>query len=541
MSKSLNSLFLSAWLVLGFGLQADSLAAEPQAFSQAELDQMLAPVALYPDTVLSQLLIASTYPLEVVQAARWSRAHPGLSGAEALDRAALMDWDPSVQALAAFPDLLDRMDRDLDWTQRLGDAFLLQEEQVLDTVQYLRREAYAQGSLHSNERVRVVRETRYIYIEPARTQVVYLPYYDPHVVYGSWRWSAYPPVYWHAPRGFSLNLGFYWGSGYHITPAFYFSSFHWPRRQVVVVHHDRRDRHYGRDYRGFSSGRDIVRHEDARRWRHEPRHRRGVSYRRGVDRSRFASPARLVATSRATLGPAAPRDGHRDSDAVKRAERSLRSRDARGNDDRRQALQRSRQREKDLTENRRPAVNSGRASRFSRTDSEKTRTAAVGAPPSSLARSVTQSRVAARNRGRSPERSRARSGEIARERPAELRSAARARRPDARSSRLRESERANRAAVRPRPSQDRAAAVRLSGGSAARQARATRPTPAAKRAQAPRSQRPARTQRPPAASVARRAETPRQRRTERSASPRRSTESRARGPGHGERRNRGPR
>ncbi|MDT8321966.1 MAG: DUF3300 domain-containing protein [Xanthomonadales bacterium] len=416
MSKALNSLFLSAWLLLGFGLQADSLAAESQGFSQAELDQMLAPVALYPDTVLSQLLIAATYPLEVVQAARWSRAHPGLSGAQALERAAVMDWDPSVQALAAFPDLLDRMDRDLEWTQRLGDAFLLQEEQVLGTVQYLRQQAYAEGNLHTNERVQVVRETQYIYIEPARTQVVYLPYYDPYVVYGAWRWSAYPPVYWHAPAGFSLNLGFYWGSGYRITPAFYFSSFHWPRRQVVVVHHDRRDRHYGRSYRGFSSGRDIVRHEDARRWRHEPRHRRGVSYRRGVDSSRFASAGRPVETSRGTLRTAVSRDNHRDgAAALKRVERSLRSRDARGGDDRRQALQRSRQREKDLAANRRPAVTAGPASRSSRAVSDKARApSAVGSAPS-LARSAAQSRVAAQNRARSPERSRARRAQTPRQ------------------------------------------------------------------------------------------------------------------------------
>ena len=198
------------------------------------------------------------------------------------------NWDPSVKALVAFPDLLRRMDEDLDWTQDLGDAFLVQEEDVIASIQYLRSEAYSQGHLRSNERVKVVREKEYIYIEPARTRLVYVPYYDPRVVYSNWRWSSYPPRYWHRPSGYNVGIGFYWGRPYTIRPNFYFSSFHWAQRRVVVVNHHH---HYYRDH-GFRSGRDVARFRDARHWRHDPVHRRGVSYRGRVEKTRFVDNSR---------------------------------------------------------------------------------------------------------------------------------------------------------------------------------------------------------------------------------------------------------
>lgn len=279
---------LGALFALGLAFSAGQAASEePAGFSQPELDQMLAPIALYPDTVLSHVLIAATYPLEVVQAARWSRANPGLAGEYAVEAVEHMPWDPSVMALVAFPELLARMDADLVWTQRLGDAFLVQEYQVLDTIQYLRDEAYAAGHLRSNEYVRVVREPTYIYIEPAVTRVVYVPYYDPRVVYGSWRYSSYPPVFWDRPHGYRSGFSFYWSSGYHVQPAFFFSSFHWSSRRVVVHDHYR----YGHRDRGkyayaghkFSSGRDVAHYKNSRPWKHNPEHRRGVAYRRGID------------------------------------------------------------------------------------------------------------------------------------------------------------------------------------------------------------------------------------------------------------------
>src|SRR6056297_4245370 len=289
------AIVLAGILLLAWGAVAERASAEAQAgFAQAELDQMLAPIALYPDTVLSHVLIAATYPLEVVQAARWSRANPGLEGEYAVAAVEHYPWDPSVMALVAFPELLARMDADLDWTQRLGDAFLIQEYQVLDTVQYLRDEAYASGHLRSNEYVRVVRETEYIYIEPSVTRVVYVPWYDPHTVYRNWRWSAYPPVYWHQPSGYRSGFSFHWGNGHHLQYGFFFSAVHWPSHRLVIHDHygyyPRHDKHYGKRYGKhgyggprFASGRELARFDGARHWKHDRKHRRGVAYRHGID------------------------------------------------------------------------------------------------------------------------------------------------------------------------------------------------------------------------------------------------------------------
>ncbi|MFP4208981.1 MAG: DUF3300 domain-containing protein [Wenzhouxiangella sp.] len=281
---------LSALLIVTLSPAAEARNMdEYRVFSQPELDQLLAPVALYPDTVLSHLLIAATYPLEVVQAARWSRKHPDLRGEIAVEAVIDYPWDPSVMALVAFPELLDRMDADLDWTQRLGDAFLIQEEAVLESIQHLRAQAHRAGHLASNEQVRVVREREVIYIEPARRQLIYLPYYQPAVVYGHWRWADYPPVAWYHPRRPRYSVALYWSPGYRVAPTFFFSAFHWAQRQVVVVqhhHHYYRPSHYPRPrtvvHQHVFSGRALARHDTAQRWTHAPAHRRGVAYRAAV-------------------------------------------------------------------------------------------------------------------------------------------------------------------------------------------------------------------------------------------------------------------
>jgi hypothetical protein len=272
--KTLNILFLSLLLALPFGNATAEDA--PVNYTRAEIDQMLAPIALYPDTVLSHILIAATYPLEVVQAERWVKANPGLEGEAAVNAVENRNWDPSVKALVAFPSVLERMVEDLDWTQRLGEAFMAQEGDVVEAVQGLRARAYAAGNLETNDQVRVVREREIIYVEPAKPNVIFVPYYDTRMVYGPWWWSAYPPVYWYHPPGFYAGLTYYWGPGYRISPSyFYFSSFHWSRRQVVVVNN-----YYYRDRprSHFRSGRDVARYDGSRRWAHNPRHRRGVSY-----------------------------------------------------------------------------------------------------------------------------------------------------------------------------------------------------------------------------------------------------------------------
>jgi hypothetical protein len=248
-------------------------AQERKAFGQAELDQILAPVALYPDALLSQVLMASTYPLEVVEAARWSRAHPGIQGDEAVRAVADKDWDPSVKSLLAFPNLITRLDEKLDWTRRLGDAFLAQEAQVMDTVQQLRQRAQAAGKLQSDERQRVDNDGSNIVIEQANPRVVYVPYYDPYVVYGSWWWPAYPPVVWGPWPGYAVGYpGYWWGMGVGISAGFFFGGVSWHNHHVAVVYphayyaRPAYLRPYGPPPRQIQAG----------KWQHDTAHRRGV-------------------------------------------------------------------------------------------------------------------------------------------------------------------------------------------------------------------------------------------------------------------------
>lgn len=259
-----------------------STAATQASFSEAQLDSLLAPIALYPDTVLSHVLIASTYPLEVVEADRWAGSNTRLKGEDAVNAVDNRDWDPSVKALVAFPDILQRMSDDLDWTQQLGDAFLASEERVMDSIQKLRNRAYASGNLDKVEHVRVVREDKVIVIEPSVERVVYVPAYDTRVVYGNWWWADYPPVYWNYPSSYVFVSGFYWGPRVYLGPRFYSSGCHWSQRRVVVVDHYHNHRFY--------DNRSVVRYANAKQWHHNPVHRRGVAYYDNHTRERFNSP-----------------------------------------------------------------------------------------------------------------------------------------------------------------------------------------------------------------------------------------------------------
>jgi len=258
-SKSMNTLIKwSAGLLLSLPLAAGAVSRPATPFTDAELDQMLAPIALYPDAVLSHVLIAATVPDDVEAAAEWSRRHPDLSGQAAVNAVESRDWDPSVKALVAFPDVLERMDDDPEWTEDLGEAFLDQEADVMDRVQYLRDRADAEGTLESVEHVRVVREREYIYLEPAVASVVYVPYYDPWFVYGSWWWPYYPPHHWSFWAGYPVHhyhggAVFYWGTGFRLGPSYYYSRFNWRDRHVVVT---RPHRNY-QPTPGYSGGSDV--------------------------------------------------------------------------------------------------------------------------------------------------------------------------------------------------------------------------------------------------------------------------------------------
>jgi hypothetical protein len=193
---------------------APAAAAAPGAktFSQQELDQLLAPIALYPDALLAQVLMASTYPLEVVEADRWVKANPKLKEKALEDALQKQRWDPSVKSLAVFPQVLTMMSEKLDWTQKLGDAFLAQQKDVLATAQTLRNKAVKQGTLKDSKEQKVTTETTgtttVVKIEPTNPEVVYVPTYNPTVVYGSWPYPAYPPYYYYPP-GYTAGAAFF--------------------------------------------------------------------------------------------------------------------------------------------------------------------------------------------------------------------------------------------------------------------------------------------------------------------------------------------
>lgn len=214
---------LFAWC-LALMLMAPLQPARAQTtLSQAQLDQLTAPVALYPDALLSQVLMAATYPADVAAAAQWSKANPSLSGDAATKAAAGQNWDPSVQSLAAFPSVLDMMGRQPQRVQSIGDAFLAQPNDVMDSVQRLRLQAQKAGTLKTTEQQKVVTQssggTTVVRIEPANPQVVYVPAYNPTTVYGTWPYPAYPPAYYPPPPGSAFATALVSGIGFGLGVA----------------------------------------------------------------------------------------------------------------------------------------------------------------------------------------------------------------------------------------------------------------------------------------------------------------------------------
>ena len=221
---------LWAWLVIAMLAASPGARAQAEAtpFKPEELEALVAPIALYPDSVLSQALMASTYPLEIVQAARWLKANPTLKGEAAVKAVANQSWDVSVKSLVAFPQVLEPMNDQLDWTKKLGDAVLAQQKDVLAAVQRLRGKAQDSGNLKTTEQQTVVveqAETKIVRIEPTNPQVIYVPAYEPAVVYGGWGYPAYPPYYWppypaYYP-GYAFGAGLAWGLGFAAAGAIF--------------------------------------------------------------------------------------------------------------------------------------------------------------------------------------------------------------------------------------------------------------------------------------------------------------------------------
>lgn len=294
---------------------ASAQETSEKTFSTEQLDQMLAPVALYPDEVLANVLMAATYPLDVVQAARWRKepANKKLKD-DALTKALeSKSWDPSIKALTLFPEVLDLMSDQLEWTQSLGDAFLAQEDDVFARVQYLRQKADAAGNLKSNKQQTVKKETnpetkvQYIVIEPAVPEYVYIPVYQPTVVYGSWWYPSYPPYYWNWYPGASFVNGLFWGAGFAIANEIWgWNSFDWYRGNIDI--------NINR-YNNINVNRPAINNNV---WQHNPTHRGPVPYRDKGTRDKFAKDTNLRDKSKDFSGyDKSKLDKTRDVDRVK--------------------------------------------------------------------------------------------------------------------------------------------------------------------------------------------------------------------------------
>jgi uncharacterized membrane protein YgcG len=264
-------------LVGALVLALPACAQDTKTYTQAQLDQLVGPIALYPDALMAQVLMACTYPLEVVEADRWIKANPSLKGKALDDALAQKTWDPSVISLCQTPQLLDRMSQNLDWTQDLGNAFLAQQADVMATAQRLRNEAYKAGNLKTTEQQTVVVEKETIVIQPASPQVVYVPAYNPAVVYGPY-WAYPAPMYpaWYAPwPGSAFVRGMAWGAGFAIGASM-FGGCNWGGGNVYV---NNTVINNNRVYNNTNiNNRNTNINNKNQNWNHNPEHRGNVNY-----------------------------------------------------------------------------------------------------------------------------------------------------------------------------------------------------------------------------------------------------------------------
>ena len=342
-------------------------AVVKSAFSTAQIDQWVAPVALYPDSLLSQVLMASTYPANVAQAVQWSHDNPLKQGDAAIQAVSDQPWDASVKSLVAFPQLMALMGENPQWVQNLGDAFLAQPQDVMDSVQRLRQLAQQTGSLKSSTEQKVITTTKkavpvkqtvtapvipsntvstaspvitepattVISIEPANPDVVYIPNYNPTVVYGNWANTAYPPVYLPPPAGEPFVDSFVRGFGYSMgvaTTYALFSSIDWDDDDHDNHHHDDDDYHHhdgghrdGNDWQHNGDNINIDVNNFNRitgehltdknmAWRHNPNYRNGVPY-HDQDMAKRFHQTDVNGGMSATQLPAPTRDSQRQAAA----------------------------------------------------------------------------------------------------------------------------------------------------------------------------------------------------------------------------------
>jgi Protein of unknown function (DUF3300) len=255
--------------------QQQSSTDQSQLLSAGQLDALVAPVALYPDELLSEVLMASTYPLEVIEADRWAQANKKLTGDALTTAVGQQSWDDSVKSLVATPSVLDMMSSKLDWTQALGNAVLAQQPDVMDAIQRLRAQAQANNKLASNQQQTVATQSQdgkqVIVIAPTQPDTVYVPYYDPSVVYGPWQYPAYPPYYWPPPAYIGAGIigaGIAFGAGYALgrwaSGGYWGGGVNWGGNNITINN----NRNINNINRGNGGG----------NWAHNPAHRQGVRY-----------------------------------------------------------------------------------------------------------------------------------------------------------------------------------------------------------------------------------------------------------------------
>jgi hypothetical protein len=310
MLRRVCAIATSGALVLsGFPALAQQPPAEPppaQPLGQAQLEELLAPIALYPDALVAQILTASTYPLEVVEAERWVSANPNVQGDPLQDAMQQQSWDASVKGLTAVPQVLAMMNDKLDWTQQVGEAFLAQPNDVTNAIQQLRAKAAANGNLKSSQQLKVTRVAAppppplpgpppgadlamlppppppdYYEIEPADPGMYYVPIYDPTLVYGPWAWPAYTPFYWYPP-GYVVGaavLGF--GVGFVVGAALW-AHYDWRGGRVAID--------VGR-YNQFNRTHLVATGGGFSSWQFNAAHRGSVGFHNVALRQQFGGPA----------------------------------------------------------------------------------------------------------------------------------------------------------------------------------------------------------------------------------------------------------
>ncbi|HEU5136115.1 MAG TPA: DUF3300 domain-containing protein [Steroidobacteraceae bacterium] len=285
---------------------AEGTANRTPPFKKEELEAILAPIALYPDALLAQIFMASTYPLEIVEAARWSKAHPEVKGDAVAGAVQSQTWDPSVKSLCAFPTVLEKMNEKIDWTQKLGDAFLAQQKEVMQAVQVLRGKAKDTGNLKSSKEVIVKEEPapagspapQTIIIESPDPEVIQVPVYNTSVVYGSWGYPYYPP-YSYYPPGYAYGAAFWSFTAGVIVGGAIWGNCNWGGNDVDIDINrqnnfnrneintgDRNRNNVNSNNRG-NNNRAGNNSGNRQSWSHNSEHRKGVGYRDTATQQKF--------------------------------------------------------------------------------------------------------------------------------------------------------------------------------------------------------------------------------------------------------------